>query len=72
MCKITQGDVDRLSALLSLLVICETTARVMDDMGEKELIRVSGALAHSLEYMQTLARDNLIAVERAVMSGEKK
>lgn len=66
--KITQADVERSSAILSLLVICETAARVMDNMGEKEVIRISGALAHSLEYMQSLASDNLIAIEHALLS----
>lgn len=72
MSAITQADIDKSSTMISLLTICEATARFLDDVGEKEITKVTSALAQSLEYIQALALDNLIVLERAMMREEQK
>lgn len=68
--NITQADLDRSSVVLSLLAVCETAAGAIDDLGETEVTRISGALRHSLEFLQKLELENLVALERAVAQGK--
>ncbi|MBB6262103.1 hypothetical protein FHS77_002671 [Paenochrobactrum gallinarii] len=68
--NITQVDIDRSSAVLSLLAVCETAARATDNLGETEVTRISGALGHSLEFLQKLELENLVALEYAVVKGK--